>query len=91
MNPETYSTYEAKSRLSELLRKVRDGRIVQITYHGQPIAEVRPIAPPNTDLENKLKTLEEQGILVRRDPTVGTFIGAAERPGALERFLKDRD
>ena len=35
--------YEAKTRLSELLERVREGESFTITRHGQPIAELRPI------------------------------------------------
>ena len=38
----TYSTYEAKARFSEILRRVREGRSVNITYHGEVVAEIRP-------------------------------------------------
>ena len=43
MNP-TYSTYEAKARFSEVLRLVREGTPVTVTYRGDPVAEIRPIA-----------------------------------------------
>jgi prevent-host-death family protein len=35
--------YEAKTRLSELLEKVREGKSFTITRHGHPIAELRPV------------------------------------------------
>lgn len=35
--------YDAKTRLSELLEKVREGETFTITRHGQPIAELRPV------------------------------------------------
>lgn len=35
--------YDAKTRLSELLEKVREGESFTITRHGQPIAELRPV------------------------------------------------
>jgi prevent-host-death family protein len=34
---------EAKTRLLELLDKVREGDAFTITRHGQPVAELRPI------------------------------------------------
>ena len=39
----TYSTYEAKARFSEVLRQVREGKTVTISYRGEPAAEIRPI------------------------------------------------
>jgi len=35
---DTYSTYEAKSRFSEIIRKVRAGRRVIVTHHGARVA-----------------------------------------------------
>ena len=35
--------YDAKTRLSELLEKVRAGKRFTITRHGHPIAELRPV------------------------------------------------
>ena len=38
---DTYSTYQAKSRFSEIIRKVRGGRRVIVTHHGTQVAEIR--------------------------------------------------
>ena len=35
----TYSTYEAKAKFSEVIRKVRAGQRVVIAYRGEEIAE----------------------------------------------------
>jgi prevent-host-death family protein len=37
--------FEAKTRLSELLDRVDKGEVYVITTRGQPIAELRPVAP----------------------------------------------
>jgi len=47
-----YSTYEAKARFSEVIRKVRDGQRVVIAYRGEEVAEIRP-------LENRAASLEK--------------------------------
>jgi prevent-host-death family protein len=36
--------YDAKTHLSELLQKVQQGERFLITRHGQPVAELAPIA-----------------------------------------------
>jgi len=36
--------FEAKTRLSQLLEKVRQGQVFFITKRGQPIAELRPVS-----------------------------------------------
>lgn len=90
-NRKIYSTYEAKARLSEILRGVRERReSVLISYHGEPIAEIRPLEPSGTEtLEQRIKRMEEAGIIVPARGK-GSFAPAARRPGALERFLAER-
>lgn len=85
----TYSAYEAKARFSELLRRVRRGERIIISYQGQAVAEVRPLETPHS-VESRVRELEERGIL--RPPTGrGTLEPLARVPGALERFLESRD
>lgn len=36
-------SYEAKTRLSELLQKVIRGEVIEITKHGVPVAHVVPV------------------------------------------------
>lgn len=89
----TFSTYEAKARFSELLRLVRErGETVAISYHGEPVAEIRPLAARDVDpLRDRVQRLEERGVIARVAGGVKGRLGElARRPGALERFLKDR-
>lgn len=88
-----YSTYEAKTKFSELLRKVRQGERVVITYHGEPVAEVRPIEKATETFEERLARLEREGQIspAAMPPAKGTWKPIAHRPGALQRFLDDRD
>jgi prevent-host-death family protein len=44
MKPEDIGAFEAKTRLSELLERVREGRVYRITKRGRPVAELRPVA-----------------------------------------------
>ena len=87
----TYSLYEAKAKLSAIVRKVREGQPVIVTLNGKPVVEIRAIALRENGLEGRMKELEEQGVLVR--PRKGPFglRRVAKRPGALERFLDERD
>jgi prevent-host-death family protein len=94
--PKKYSLYEAKSKLSELVRQVREGgQAVTITVHGRPVVELRPL-----EEESKMKTtderhaeLERAGLIHRVDGKRGqtTFPLGVRRPGALKRFLEERD
>jgi len=87
----TYSTYEAKARFSEVVRKVRAGQRVVITYRGAEIAEIRPIQPRGEGLARSLNRLEDEGILSPRRRPYGPMRPLARRPGALTRFLESRE
>jgi prevent-host-death family protein len=89
MGNESYSTYEAKARFSELMRKVRRGQSIVITYHGEAVAELRPMASTG-GTEARIEHLAERGLITQpggRKP----LKPLARRPGALQRFLDERD
>ncbi len=86
----TYSTYEAKARFSEVLRQVRQGKTVTISYRGEPAAEIRPIPPKKQTLDERLQELERRGILVPAKNPNAQIRPIAHRPGALKRFLDER-
>ncbi|HSF02218.1 MAG TPA: type II toxin-antitoxin system prevent-host-death family antitoxin [Solirubrobacterales bacterium] len=88
---QTYSTYEAKARFSEVIRKVRAGQRVVIAYRGEAIAEIRPIDKGVTSLEKALGRLEDRGILSREPGAGRSFSAVARKPGALKRFLESRE
>ena len=44
MDAEDIGAFEAKTRLSELLEKVRHGHVYRITRRGKPVAELRPVS-----------------------------------------------
>ena len=78
-----YSTYEAKARFSEVLRHIREGRTVTVSYRGEPVAEIRSI--------QRLDELERRGVLVRSAEPRLPLAGVNRRPGAVDRFLAERD
>lgn len=85
----TFSTYEAKAKFSELLRRVREGETVRITYRGETVAEVRPVSAKAESAAQRLARLEREGrVLPARG--AGQFASIARRPGALGRFLAER-
>ena len=90
MSRDTFSTYEAKARFSELLRRVRAGRTVTVTYHGRPVAELRPVDRVG-GTEARIKALEGRGAVVSSGERSAIPRPLATRPGALARFLHDRD
>jgi prevent-host-death family protein len=88
----SYSLYEAKARLSEIVRAVRErGESATITWHGEPVAEIRPLEKASGGgWAERLRQLEQRGVL-RRVPVAGDRPGpVARRPGGLQRFLDER-
>ena len=86
----TYSTYEAKARLSELLDRVRKGQVVTITHRGIPVAEVRRIERGEESLPERLDALRRKGVLsapAGRSPTRALAV----KRGALKRFIESRE
>ncbi len=63
MPNDRYSTYEAKARFSEVLKKVREGRTITVTYHGEPVAEIRPLDRHSGTLA-RVEWLESRGVVV---------------------------
>lgn len=88
---ETYSTYDAKARLSEILRKVESGRTIVICRRGEPIAEIRPVRPEPTRLADRIEELMDAGALTNPADPTAALRPVAIRPGALGRFLAERD
>lgn len=88
---QVYSTYEAKAKFSEVIRKVRAGQRILIVYRGEEVAEIRPIDSGEKALEKALGRLEEQGLLGRPQKPTGRLRPLARKPGALARFLEERD
>ena len=86
-----YSIYEAKARFSEVIREVREGETVTVSYRGKPVAEIRGIErEEQPSLESRLDDLQRRGALVSSGEPGQEFRMAARRPGALERFLAER-
>ncbi|MBI4126215.1 MAG: type II toxin-antitoxin system prevent-host-death family antitoxin [Deltaproteobacteria bacterium] len=85
----SYSIYEAKSRLSELLRQVKSGTEVTVTERGEPIAKVIPF-PRQESFDDRFQELARSGQLTLRSqkefPSSGKPI-----TGALKRFLQERE
>lgn len=94
--PDEYSLYDAKARLSALVRRVREGHTIIITLNGTPAAELRPITKSTRaqPLAERIAELKANGQITpaRRSPgDPGGLRSIAHRPGALKRFLAERD
>ena len=88
---DSYSLYEAKAKLSAIVRQVREGHAVVVTLHGEPVVEIRPLAPKPEGIAARMKSLVERGILTPAKPKARSPRVAVRRPGALKRFLDDRN
>lgn len=88
---QVYSTYEAKARFSEVIRKVRAGQRVVIAYRGKEVAEIRPLVNRAGSLEKIMAQLEDQGVLGRSSRPTVPLRPLARKPGALKRFLESRE
>jgi prevent-host-death family protein len=88
---DTYSLYEAKAKLSAIVRKVREGRSVIVTLHGEPVAEIRPVTRAGGGIDTRIDELAERGIVVRATSMPLPLRTVVRRPGALARFLAERD
>jgi prevent-host-death family protein len=86
----SYSTYEAKARFSEILRKVRAGKSVTISYRGREVAEIRPIYDAG-DVSRALLEMEEEGVVSRSAAPAGRLEPIVNKPGSLQRFLESRE
>ncbi len=86
-----YSTYEAKAKLSEILRAVRQGHRVGISYHGQLVAEVTPLPPAPEAFEKRLRRLEAEGVVMPPRQPRTSLPRFRRKPGALKRFIETRD
>ena len=88
---DTHSTYDAKAKFSEVMRKVRAGQRIVIAYRGEEIAEIRPLEGAGAGLEKSLARLEDEGVLSRNRKPTGALRPLAKKPGALARFLGSRE
>lgn len=83
----SYSIYEAKAKLSALLRIVKNGHEVLVLERGTPIAKVVPFEEGET-VQKRLRFLAENGLLVRGVKKM--FPRGKKIKGGLKRFLDNR-
>lgn len=83
---------ELKARLGTYLRRVRQGRTLVVTDRGQPIAELRPIAP-DLGTDAVLAKLKAAGSVTRTVNEPLTPFRQVENRGrqAAAAIVEDRD
>ena len=90
MKSNTYSTYEAKAKFSEVLRKVGRNKTVVVTSRGKPIARIIPYEKSEETLEQRLLRLESQGVVSGDSGARDWFETVEKKPGSLKGFLGQR-
>jgi prevent-host-death family protein len=94
MAKKTYSLYETKAKLSQIIHEVRTtGQPATVTYRGQPVVEIRALEgqPGRKSLEERVQDLMRRGVVLPARGTRAHLRPIARRPGALKRFLEERD
>lgn len=91
MPNDEYSLYEAKAKLSAIVRRVREGHTVVVTVHGEPAVEIRPVTPKAQTLDDRYRELVERGEIIPARSNDRSFPTLLRRPGGLKRFLEDRN
>ena len=56
---------EANMHFSKYIKLVKKGREIVLTERGVPIAAIRPVAPAEDTMEERLNALKDRGVLKR--------------------------
>lgn len=94
MKREIIGIREAKTHLSKYLKIVGRGTEVILTDRGVPVGKIVPIPPAERSLRQRLKKLEEEGIIGRRPVNrgAGQLLPLAVPEGIAQQILQeDRD
>ncbi len=89
----TYTVEELRERLDEILQQVRAGECVEILENGKEFARiqgVRSASEPHPSLEEVLRQLEEEGIIIPPSEPRGELVPLMDAPGTLAEFLESR-
>ena len=70
---------------------MRAGQRIVIAYRGQEIAEITPIRRTRETFDERIRRLEEQGVVTPARGPMGDLEPLARQPGALARSLAERD
>lgn len=87
----SFSVYEAKAKLSEVLRIIKSRRVVVITERGVPIAKIVPLEQAEESLGERLDRFAAEGLLhPAKESPRAPLPASPKAEGALQRFLADR-
>jgi len=87
-----YSIFEAKAKLSEIIRIVREKHEVVITDRSKPVVKVVPFRTERTvTLADRIEELNRSGHISRQSSIPKMPEQLPLEPGILKRFLQERD
>ena len=86
-----YSIYEAKAKLSEIIRTVKKSSSVIITERGVDVACVAPVDKAPMNSAERIRGMIRDGLLQASEGSVARIHPIARRRGALKRFLESRE
>ncbi len=93
--PKTVGSRELKTRLGTYLRLVQEGATLVITDRGRPVAELRPLAPHEDGLDDRLYELAAAGVVgqeIAERRSLEPFEPIRSSGGTLtEAVLEDRE
>ena len=95
MSSKTYSIYEARAKLSELVRMTLSHGSVLITQRGKPVIRLVPYVAASNSPSSRLRELEHIGrakqATAQWTDALASVPHANVPEGALDRFLADRN
>ena len=80
-----------RTGLFEGLRHVREGGRFNVSDQRVPAAETYSVQRESATVEARLNDLERRGVLVDSGTPRTPLAGVDRRPGAVDRFLAERD
>lgn len=63
MSTQSVGIREAKAHLSKYLQRIKLGHEIILTDRGRPVGKLVPISPEELSLANRLRLLEEKGLI----------------------------
>ena len=86
----TYPIYQAKAKLSEIIRQVKRGRMVTISERGHDVARVIPVVD-SEDFDSRIRKMIDGGQIIPARKPVIEIRPVARRRGAVKRLMDARD
>jgi prevent-host-death family protein len=70
---ESFGTFEAKTRFSELVERAERGEEVVITRHGKPVAKLVPVRESEAERRERLRQLTNEMFEARKHLSIAPY------------------